>query len=256
MALNYAKGDILAFIDDDAYPVKDWLTNAVKNFEDPEVAAVGGPAVTPASDNIRQKASGRVYASILVSGSFSYRYLPKRRMEIDDYPSCNFFVRKSVMLQLGGFNTNFWPGEDTKLCLDITKKLGKKIVYDPEVMVYHHRRPLFIHHLGQIASYALHRGYFVKRYPETSLKPAYFVPTLFLFGIIIGAAFSLLSTPARIVYSLGLTVYLSLVLISSFSKQILSVPYVFCGTILTHFTYGFYFLKGLISSRLREEDLR
>jgi cellulose synthase/poly-beta-1,6-N-acetylglucosamine synthase-like glycosyltransferase len=35
MAINYAKGEILAFIDDDAYPEKDWLKNAIKNFVDP-----------------------------------------------------------------------------------------------------------------------------------------------------------------------------------------------------------------------------
>src|SRR4030042_1412732 len=121
IAMNYAKGEILAFIDDDAYPAKDWLKNAVKNFTDPEVAAVGGPAITPGDDSARQTASGRVYSSPLVSAKYMYRYLPRRRMEVSDYPSCNFLIRKSIMQGLGGFKTQLWPGEDTKLCLDITK---------------------------------------------------------------------------------------------------------------------------------------
>ena len=111
----HAKGEILAFLDDDAYPVKDWLKNAVKNFSDPQVAAVGGPAVTPEEDSDLQKTSGLIYSSVLVSGNFTYRYIPGKRQEVEDYPSCNFLVRKSVMQELGGFNTNFWPGEDTKL---------------------------------------------------------------------------------------------------------------------------------------------
>ena len=164
IALKYAKGEILGFIDDDAYPRKDWLSNALKDFNDDNVAAVGGPAVTPLDDSLRQKASGAVYSSLAVSGNFIYRYLPKKRREVDDYPSCNFIVRKSVMQELGGFDTKFWPGEDTKLCLDITKKLKKKIIYDPEVFVWHHRRKLFIPHLKQIINYAQHRGYFVKKY--------------------------------------------------------------------------------------------
>ena len=31
-SLKYAKGEILAFIDDDAYPDKDWLKNSLQNF--------------------------------------------------------------------------------------------------------------------------------------------------------------------------------------------------------------------------------
>jgi len=261
-ALNYANGEILAFIDDDAYPQKSWLTNALKNFQDPEVAAVGGPAVTPGEDSLRQKASGLVYSSGLVSAKFAYRYLPKNRIEVDDYPACNFFVRKSIMLDLGGFKTNFWPGEDTKLCLEITKSLGKKIIYDSTVLVYHHRRPLFTPHLRQIASYALHRGYFVKRYPATSLKISYFIPTLFLLGIIIGALLSLFFPSFRIIYFLALFLYLLLVFIfgilgalplRGLSLKTSIIPLVSCGIILTHLVYGFYFLKGLLSRRLKEE---
>ncbi len=101
LALQYAKGEILAFIDDDAYPIRTWLKEAVKNFDDLNVAVVGGPALTPIEDNILQKASGRIYESILVSGNFRYRYLAQKRREVQDLPSCNFLIRKSVMLALG-----------------------------------------------------------------------------------------------------------------------------------------------------------
>lgn len=253
IALNYAKGEILAFLDDDAYPDKNWLKNAIKNFDDPSTAAVCGPAVTPDSDTIRQKASGLVFSSILVSGKFSYRYLPRKKQEVDDYPSCNFLVRKSVMQELGGFNTNFWPGEDTKLCLDITKRLGKKIIYDPGVLVYHHRRPVFTEHLKQVASYALHRGYFVKKYPQTSLKITYFLPSIFLISFLLGGIISLFSVPFRLIYFLGLCSYLVLVFIFSFSKDLRLFYYLFLGTALTHFTYGIYFLNGLFTKQLSEE---
>jgi len=252
-AVSFAKGDILAFIDDDAYPQKDWLKNAVKNFIDPDVAAVGGPAVTPHEDSLRQKASGLVYASALVSGRYVYRYLPKKKLEVDDYPSCNFLVRKTIMQELGGFKTNFWPGEDTKLCLDITKRLNKKIIYDPEVLVWHHRRPLFIPHLKQVENYALHRGYFVKKYPETSCKLYYFIPTLFLLALLTGGFLSIFLAAFRIIYLLGFSLYLVLVLIFSVSKKLGFIPLIFFGIIFTHFAYGTYFFKGLLSQRLKEE---
>ncbi|MFA5356585.1 MAG: glycosyltransferase [Candidatus Omnitrophota bacterium] len=255
MAVGSAKGDILAFIDDDAYPRKDWLKNAVVNFSDPDVAAVGGPAITAGNDDFMRKASGMVYSAPAVSGKYIYRYLPGKRAQIDDYPSCNFLVRRSIMLELGGFNTNFWPGEDTKLCLDITAGLGKKIIYDPAAVVYHHRRPLFLPHLKQIASYALHRGYFVKRYPHTSLKLAYFAPSLFSLGLLAGTVLSIIFTPLRAAYITGLFLYLFIILIFSISKELRFIPYIFCGIILTHLTYGFYFLKGLFTRRLKEESI-
>lgn len=252
-ALKYARGEILAFLDDDAFPDKDWLKNAITHFAAYNIAAVGGPAITPPNDDLRQKASGKVYASGIVSAKFAYRYIPKKKLEVDDYPSCNFLVRKSIMLELGGFNTNFWPGEDTKLCLDITKKLAKKIIYDPRVLVYHHRRPVFAAHLKQVASYALHRGYFVKKYPETSLKIAYFLPSIFVIGFILGGNLSLFWPAFSLIYFLGLCLYLLLVFIFSFSKDPRLFYYVFLGTISTHFIYGIYFLKGLFTRKLSEE---
>jgi GT2 family glycosyltransferase len=254
MAIKYAKGEIIAFIDDDAYPSRDWLKNAVKNFQDENVAAVGGPAITPPEDSLRQKASGRVFGSLLVSARYTYRYAIRDKREVDDYPSCNLLVRKSLLEKLGGFNTEFWPGEDTKLCLDITKVMGKKIIYDPKVLAYHHRRPVFLPHLKQVASYALHRGFFVKRYPETSLRLAYFVPSLFLVALIGGGILSLYSFGFRIMYLAGILVYLFLAFVFSITKDLRLIPFVFLGIVLTHLTYGFYFLKGLAANKLKEES--
>lgn len=252
-ALEFAKGEILAFIDDDAYPTIDWLKNALGNFKDEAVAAVGGPAVTPAQDSLKQKASGLIFSSFLVSADFVYRYLPKHRREVDDYPSCNFLVRKSIMQALGGFDTNFWPGEDTKFCLDITKRLEKKIIYDPRVIVYHHRRPLFMPHLRQIINYALHRGYFSKKYPETSLKLVYFLPSIFVFGLFSGGIISLFSSPVRTMLFVILSLYMLLVLIFSIPSKLYFIPLVFSGTILTHIAYGIYFIKGLFSRKLSDD---
>ncbi len=107
IAQDKAKGEIIAFLDDDAYPVKGWLNEALKHFLDPEIAAVGGPSVTPDTDSLRQKASGLVYCNWLVSGPYVYRYMPKAEQKVDDYPSCNFLVRKSVLQAVGGFDTKF-----------------------------------------------------------------------------------------------------------------------------------------------------
>ena len=256
LAISLAGGEIIAFIDDDAYPVKDWLKNAVKFFEDPKIAAVCGPAVTAPADNIRQKISGLVYESFLTTGSYTYRYLPMRERFVDDYPSCNFIVRKSVLEAISGFKENFWPGEDTLLCLDIVKDLKMKILYTPSVLVYHHRRPIFKGHLRQIANYALHRGYFVKRFPCNSLKLSYFIPSIFTLMLFFGGILAIFLPFIKPFYLLSISAYFAISCVINIIKHynsLLLIPGVISGIITTHITYGIFFLNGIFSKRLKEE---
>jgi len=255
LALTEARGEILAFLDDDAYPVKDWLKNAISYFKRADCAAVGGPAVTPDSDSIRQVASGLVYSSFFVSGSHRRRYIPTTKTVVDDYPSCNFIIRKAHFEKVGGFDTAYWPGEDTILCLKVTKDLRKKIIYDPDVLVYHHRRALYIPHLKQIKSYAVHRGYFVKKYPATSFRLTFFLPTIFTLGLLAGAICSLFSVTICIIYIVGISFYLACCGVAAFKKGRPRMGLlVFSGIALTHLTYGIWFIKGLISKGLSRNE--
>ena len=250
MALQYAEGEIFAFIDDDAYPREDWLKNAVKYFERTEVGAVGGPAVTAPEDDIWQQASGKIYESFLCSGGYVYRYLPREEREADDLPSVNLIVRRDVFEKVGGYDSNYYPGEDTKLCLDIVES-GMKIIYSPDVLVYHHRRKVFRQHLRQATNYAKHRGYFAKALPKTSCKPAYFIPSLFVIGLVAGPILSYFVPILWYFYFAVIMLYLILLICSirkasSFSVWILT----FCGIIATHIGYGIMFIRGLCSKEL------
>jgi len=255
LSLKYARGEILAFLDDDAYPRSDWLKNAVRHFRDPDVAAVGGPAVTPESDSFWQKVSGAVFLNRL-SGGNPERYWPIGGIrEVDDWPSVNLLVRKSDFLKVSGFNSKFWPGEDTKLCLDLTKELNKKIIYDPNVLVYHHRRSGLKRHLKQVGGYGLHRGFFAKKYPGNSFKLKYFIPSFFFIFVIFGWVLLLLHSLFRLIY-LGFWVsYILALAFSVFSIykktkdlkiSLVAIPYIF----LTHLCYGFRFIQGLMARKL------
>ena len=156
------------------------------------------------------------------------------------------------MQELGGFDTKFWPGEYTFLCLKIIKGL-KKIIYDPDVLVYHHRRSLFKGHLKQIANYAAHRGYFVKRFPETSLKFGYFLPSIFVCGVFIGLPLSFLVPSFKPIYISAIILYLALAFILSISKDFRLTLLVFWSIIISNLIYGLYFIRGLLSPKLKEE---
>ena len=251
IGVSKAKGEICAFIDSDAYPRRDWLNNAIKYFGNPEVAAVGGPGLTPAADNVMQKAGGHVLSSFMV-GNLSCRYKAKRHAESDDIHSCNFIVRKSVLLKAGGWNEKYWPGEDTLLCSAI-RRLDKKLIEASDVVVWHHRRPLFKEHLRQIWRFGLHRGFFAKKYRGNSFKVTYFVPSLLVSSLFVGALFSILDSFFMSALLTSASAYLLLCLIASLievreAKLILPV---WLGIIATHITYGTSFLIGFLKRDLK-----
>ena len=251
IGVKSSNGEFCAFIDNDAYPRSDWLTNAVKCFENPEVGGVGGPGLTPNEDCSMQKAGGYVLSSFMV-GNLSRRYKTKSCFESDDIHSCNFIARKAVVEEAGGWNEKYWPGEDTLMCLAI-KRLGKKLVESSDVVVYHHRRSLFKPHLKQVSRFGEHRGFFVKKFPENSVKLTYFFPSLLVCSFLAGLLISLLFPFFVYVVLFGVAVYLVSSLIAA-ALQVRNVKLLFSvwlGIIVTHIIYGSYFLSGLIKRDLK-----
>jgi len=251
IGVKNSRGELCAFIDNDAYPRSDWLTRAVKYLEDPQVGGVGGPGLTPEEDGLIQKASGYVLSSFMV-GNLSSRYRTKQSFESDDIHSCNFIARKSVVEEAGGWNEKYWPGEDTLMCLAI-KRLGKKLIEASDVVVYHHRRPLFWPHLKQVSRFGEHRGFFAKKFPENSLKPTYIAPSILVLSLLAGLALSFLSSFFVYVTVLVVAVYLALSLIAAALqvRKVKLILLVWSGTIATHITYGIFFLFGLIKRDLK-----
>ncbi|MEO5357649.1 MAG: glycosyltransferase [Nitrospirae bacterium YQR-1] len=261
MALQHSSADVLAFLDDDAYPKADWLKNAIRHFNSPDVAAVGGPAVTPPHDTFWQKVSGAVFLTPF-GGGVPERYQPVGNVRmVDDWPSVNLLVRRDVFAQVGGFNSDYWPGEDTKLCLDIIK-LGKKIIYAPDAIVWHHRREGLVRHLKQIGRYGLHRGFFAKKFPETSRRLKYFIPSVFVIFLLVCVLLPFTTNKTILtVYLAGLAAYIAALMVATFQiwnkgedllVSFACLPYI----ALTHMWYGIRFLQGFLFTKELNSRLR
>lgn len=260
-----AKGTVLCFLDDDAYPHTEWLAHVVRHFTDATVAGVGGPGVTPPGVGWLEQASGWASASPAGSGKFMYRFLPVGDViEVDDYPSMNLAVRAADFAAVGGFDSSYWPGEDTKLCHDLTHKLKKRILYDPGALVYHHRRPLWKPHLRQQGNFGLHRGYFARVLPKTSARAIYFLPSGLLLAtaallIQLGMAargreFSGVEQGIWAILAVALLSYSAIVVSNAFwifqqsrnpVQGLISIP----AIILTHYWYGIRFLQGFLFTK-------
>lgn len=246
LGAKIAKGKYLAFIDDDSYPDKNWLKNALSVFKQSlHTAAVCGPCLIPPRDNVFQKASGLLWSSFLGSGGAGqYRNSCQKPRQVDDYPSVNLIVKRKDFLKIGGFNQNYWPGEDTLLCLDLTQKLKKNIIYHPSIQVFHHRRAILIPHLQQISRYAIHRGHFAKKFPQTSFRLGYLLPSFFSIYLLLLAFLPPIFIVPLIIYVLAMLLTLLVFLFQKNPPVIsllatLSIP-------ITHIYYGLLFLYGFI----------
>ena len=261
LAIRDAQGEILVFIDDDAYPKNNFLEILGKNFENKKIIAVGGPAMTPKESKFWQRVSGATFLSSL-SGGFPERYRPMGKKKfVADWPSVNLSIRKEVFEDLGGFAGEYWPGEDTKLCFDLLTKKNARILYDPELVVYHHRREGLTKHVKQVSAYGLHRGFFAKKFSETSFNWRYFMPSLFVLFIIFGGVLAYYSHIFLELYILGWIVYF-VALLNAFydifrhEKNVLVTLAASYYIFLTHIFYGIRFLQGLLFTRELKSKLR
>jgi len=251
LGMRVSEADFFAFIDDDAAPDVHWLSRAIEIFDDPTVGAVGGPGVTPPGSEWAERAGGAFYESWLGSGPYRFRFRPGRRRLVDDYPAYNFIIRRKAAEQVSGWGTGFYGGEDTVICLALVEA-GWQIVYDPSVLVFHRRRPVLTKHLAQVGNVGRHRGYFVKAYPETSLRLSYFLPTVGTIALVLLAVLAVLNDVFRIVLALLVIVYAVGALIIARLEQsdwtiALAVPPLAAAS---HIVYGVQFVRGLLTRRL------
>jgi hypothetical protein len=255
VALAQTDAPLCAFIDDDAYPAPEWLDRALRRFaDDPMLHALGGPGITPPGSPFRRRLAGAFYESRLGSGGLRYRFVPiQPPRDVDDWPAYNFFVRTDALKAVGGWGSRYYGGEDTKLCLAL-RDAGYRLGYDPQVVVYHHRRPVFLGLMRQTANIGRRRGSFVRRYPATSRRAIYFAPTVgLLMAPIVCAAVTRSSARGRI--GAGAILAWSAVSIIAYRDgaridESVTLP---AALVAGHGAYGWEFLRGLLGFNVDED---
>ncbi|GAB2973847.1 glycosyltransferase family 2 protein [Actinotalea caeni] len=143
--LGYAAtdGDVIAFIDDDAFVDPDWLDQLLAPYEDPSVVAVGGRALNgiEGEETSGLGEIGRLLPDGRLTGNFAAD--PGRVIEVDHLLGANMSFRRSALDAIGGIRGNY-PG--TCLCeeSDISLRLGKaggRLVFQPRAIVRHVAAP-------------------------------------------------------------------------------------------------------------------
>jgi GT2 family glycosyltransferase len=153
-----AAGEIVAYLDDDAYPDPHWLTYLASAFLTTDYAGIGGPNVPPSgnglvADCIAHAPGGPVH--VLVSD-----------VEAEHIPGCNMAFRKSALEEIGGFDPRFRSaGDDVDVCWRLQKR-GYKLGFTPSAMVWHHRRNSFIAYWKQQVGYGKAEALLERKWPE------------------------------------------------------------------------------------------
>ena len=250
--LKYRHFDYVLFLDDDVVLDRYFIEKAIVSLKQKNVSAVVGPLITPISSPFWEKISDRIWESELLS----LKYSPQKdrfnkETFVSDYSCAALVMKLSDFKKIGGFSEKFFPGEDTKLCLDITQKLGKKIIRSEKMIAYHRRRPFPFGFLRQISHYGFQRGRFAILFPQTSLHVIYLVSFLSVaYGM--GIVISLLVKKYPFFWMwLPFPVYLFLLsrevaIVYAKEKKIGLALFAGTGIFLTHIVYGIQFGRGVV----------
>lgn len=141
-ALLHAKGDVVAFIDDDVIVRDGWAAAVRSAFVQTRAAAIAGRTCNGLPG---EESYSAPIGCLLPNGSLTDGFASKTRsrLEVQHGIGANMSFRRSCLLELGGFRDDY-PGtalrEDTDAFLRVGA-IGGLVLFDPEACVDHRPAP-------------------------------------------------------------------------------------------------------------------
>ncbi len=140
-----ARGEILAYTDDDCVADPDWLHYLALAFADESVGAAGGPNIPPPPQNLTQ--------ACVAAAPGGPAHVLLGDVEAEHLPGCNLAVRRRAFENIGGFCPLYHAaGDDVDFCWRL-HAAGFRIIFQPAAMVWHYRRFHATAYLRQQAGY-------------------------------------------------------------------------------------------------------
>lgn len=140
----HARGDVLLFLNNDTEVMHaDWLARMAATCCREDVGAVGARLWYP-NDTVQHGGVALIKggASHLQCGAprgyTGYIALPARMQDLSAVTGACLMVKRALFDEVGGFDEELAVAfNDIDLCLKL-RELGKLVVYDPKVELYHH----------------------------------------------------------------------------------------------------------------------
>ncbi|MEU3557015.1 glycosyltransferase family 2 protein [Streptomyces fragilis] len=144
--ITHARGEVVAFLDDDAVADPRWLRHLAEAYDDPRVMAVGG-RTEPAWASGRRPAWFPEEFDWVVG--CTYRGLPPGRVRVRNVLGGNASFRRTAFDAAGGFATGIGRDggrrplgcEETELCIRLGRALPEAVLLTDDRAVIRHRVP-------------------------------------------------------------------------------------------------------------------
>jgi GT2 family glycosyltransferase len=156
--LTAAVGEIVAFIDDDAYPDCDWLKRLATAFRDGQYVGVGGPNIPPPHDSL--------FAQCVAHAPGGPIHVLLSDREAEHIPGCNMAFRKAQLVEIRGFDPQLRvAGDDVDVCWRLQEQ-GWKLGFSPTATVFHHRRDTLRGYWKQQVGYGKAEAILERKWPD------------------------------------------------------------------------------------------
>lgn len=139
-AVKQARGEIVAFFDDDAVADKEWLSELVRCYTEHDAIAAGGQMEPIWLAGQPEFLPAEFYWLIGVT----YAGFPEEITEVRNTFASNLSVKKSVFEEIGGFNSEIGPkggsllqSAETDFCARLAAETGNEVLYNPDAKVGH-----------------------------------------------------------------------------------------------------------------------
>lgn len=158
VGMEVAQGELIAYLDADAYPSAEWPYFLALALDGPKVGGVGGPNVPPPGDGlgaqkVKQAPGGPVH--VLLADD-----------RAEHVPGCNMAFWKEVLVEVGGFDPVYRAaGDDVDLCWRVLER-GWDLGFHPAALVWHHRRTNLRRYLRQQRGYGRAEALVEARHPD------------------------------------------------------------------------------------------
>jgi len=153
VGIRMAEGEVIAFIDDDAIPEPEWLTQLVEPYSDPMVGASGGMVYDHTGYEFQYKfclVDRFGNADLSLPGPTPHLAFPKS-YKFPHLLGCNSSFRRSALLEVRGFDEEYeYFLDETDLCLRIVDA-GYIIAQIEGAYVHHKLAPSNIRGTNRVA---------------------------------------------------------------------------------------------------------